>query len=70
LRQQEVESRHNEVERKQALMEARVAALQAEFEAEKEQAKRLVARGEMAEKLSARGLDEVRRSQDPNVPQS
>ena len=67
LRQQEVESRGRELGRKQALVDARIAALQAEFEAEKEELTRLLAREEMTEKLSARGVADVRRRRDANV---
>jgi circadian clock protein KaiC len=69
LRQQEVDSRSRELGRKQALLDARIAALQAEFEAEKEEVTRLLSRGEMTERLSAQGMAKVRSRRDANVGQ-
>jgi circadian clock protein KaiC len=69
LRQQEVESRSRELGRKQALLDARIAALQAEFEAEKEAVTRLLSRGEVTERLSAQGMAKVRSRRDANVGQ-
>ncbi|MHB8997022.1 MAG: circadian clock protein KaiC [Armatimonadota bacterium] len=69
LRQQDIESHRRELERKQALVDARIAALQAEFETEKEEVNRMLARAAKTQARSAEGESEVRQRREANISQ-
>ncbi len=72
LRQQEVEGKQRERERKREALEARIVALQKEFEAEEEEAKRLIAQVHASQEVLGKDREEMGRSRksDTNEPSS
>jgi len=62
LRQQEVEGKQRERERKREALEARIVALQKEFEAEEEEAKRLIAQVHASQEVLGKDREEMGRS--------
>ena len=72
LRQQEVEGKQRERERRREALEARIVALQKEFEAEEEEAKRLIAQVHASQEVLGKDREEMGRSRksDTNEPSS
>jgi circadian clock protein KaiC len=70
LRQQEVEGKQRERERRREALEARIIALRKEFEAEEEEAMRLVAQVHASEEVLGKDREEMGRSRksDSNEP--
>ena len=70
LRQQEVEGKQRERERRREALEARIVALQKEFEAEEEEAKRLSAEVHASQEVLGKDREEMGRSRksDTNEP--
>ena len=70
LRQQEVEGKQRERERRREALEARIVALQKEFEAEEEEAKRLMAQVHASQEVLGKDREEMGRSRksDTNEP--
>ena len=62
LRQQEVEGTQRERERRREALEARIVALQKEFEAEEEEAKRLMAQVHASQEVLGKDREEMGRS--------
>ena len=62
LRQQEVEGKQRERERRREALEARIIALQKEFEAEEEEAKRLMAQVHASQEVLGKDREEMGRS--------
>ncbi len=62
LRQQEIEGKQRERERKREALEARIVALQKEFEAEEEEAKRLIAQVQASQEVLGKDREEMGRS--------
>ena len=70
LRQQEVEGKQRERERRREALEARIVALQKEFEAEEEEANRLIAQVHASQAVLGKDREEMGRSRksDTNEP--
>jgi len=70
LRQQEVEGKQRERERRREALEARIISLQKEFEAEEEEAKRLSAQVYASQEVLGKDREEMGRSRksDTNEP--
>ena len=70
LRQQEVEGKQREQERRREALESRIVALQKEFEAEEEEAKRLIAQVHASQEVLGKDREEMGRSRksDTNEP--
>jgi circadian clock protein KaiC len=70
LGQQEVEGKQRERERRREALEARIVALQKEFEAEEEEAKRLIAQVHASQEVLGKDREEMGRSRksDTNEP--
>jgi circadian clock protein KaiC len=70
LRQQEVEGKQRERERRREALEARIVALQKEFEAEEEEATRLMAQVHASQEVLGKDREEMGRSRksDANEP--
>ncbi len=70
LRQQEVDGKQRERERRREALEARILALQKEFEAEEEEAKRLIAQVHASQEVLGKEREEMGRSRksDTNEP--
>ena len=62
LRQQEVEGKQRERERKQEALEARIAAMRKEFEAEDEEAKRIIGQEHTSQQLVEQDREKMGRS--------
>jgi len=60
-RQEEIERRHRDLQRKRAVMEAQVAALRADFEAEEEELKKAIADAKMREEVLTKDGEKMRR---------
>jgi circadian clock protein KaiC len=61
-RRQEIESRLRDLERKRALLEARITTMRKEFEAEEEEAKRLIGEDAAREEVIGKDRDHMRAS--------
>jgi len=60
-RQEEIERRHRDLQRKRAVMEAQVAALRADFKAEEEELKKATAKTKMREGVLTKDGEKMRR---------
>jgi circadian clock protein KaiC len=72
MRQQELEKKHRDIERKRTLMDAQIKALQVDFESEQEEFERLLERERIKEKIRLENEQQIAESRyaDPDLKDS